>query len=233
MNYMLTFVLAAGLARPACAQAVGAAADSLQELAKQKSDGTFEDSLREGWKTILSMRIVVLYERTMQNVAKGNFLGAKDDFNSVLGERGLEQDDRAQMTGQRGMMEAASGDLAAAGPDLDVGIKSLEGKALSAEDKTMLANMRMLKGHVLFQQGRVLAALREEDEAVRLDPTYGMPNVFRGRFLLKLGRPGEAVRAFEAAVSLDPTIIVKKRHVCDEFRAAGQEPPSCRAASGA
>jgi tetratricopeptide (TPR) repeat protein len=193
---------------------------------------SFEGDLSEGRKKILAMRLFSrlrrLYNNTFRNVAQGTFADAKKDFDSALGEQGLGEQQRAEMLGERGMMEVATGNLEAAARDIDAGIQGLEGKALSGGQKVLLGNLRMMKGHVLFKAGRIQEALSQEDEAVALNPTDAMPHVFRSRFLLNLGRRQEAVQAFESAVKLDPAIAVKKKNVCDEFRAGGgQAPPSC------
>lgn len=234
MNCMLAILLAlSGLLRPAGAAPAARTAPTTATMAVSGAvpSSTFEDDLLDVRRRILSQRLVMhirmLYERTMQNVARGNFLAAKKDFDSALDEQGLEAQKRSEMVGQRGLMEVAGGDLSAGSRDLDIGIRALEGRELSPNQKTLLSNLRMLKGHVLFSQGRVEEALREEEQAVALDPKYGMPNVFLGRFLLKLGKYDEAVLAFEKAVRLDPAIIVKKRNVCNEFTAVGMTPPSC------
>ncbi len=227
MKHMLAIVLAFGpLLRLARAQPAAVA----MQVPGSAPTSAFDDDLGEVRRKILSQRLVMhlvmLYQKTMQNVAKGNYLGAKNDIDAVMGEQGVAPEDRIEMIGERGMMEAAAGDIASAGPDLDIGIKALEGKALDSDETILLKNLRMLKGKVLSQQGRLQEALREEDRAVALDPKYAMPHFFRGLFLLKLGRSNEAVRSYERAVALDPA-AVKKMNACDEFRAVGQVPPSC------
>jgi len=215
--------------RPAYAGAMNAEALAMQAQEAAPAT-TFEDSLLDIRKRVLSQRLVmhmrVLYENTLRNIGRGDYLSIKNDFNALLEDPGVEAQKRMEVIGQRGLMEVALGDLDAAGPDIDIGIRALDGKELSAGHKVLLSNLRMLKGHILFKSGRVEQALEEEDKAVALDPKYGMPNVFRGRFLLKLGRYEEASLAYEKAVSLDPA-IKNKKNVCKEFKAAGQTPPSC------
>lgn len=233
MKYILAIILAsAGLSRPACAESAQPVAVQMQ-VSDVVTATTFEDDISEVSQKIRSLRMVMgirrLYARTFLNVAKGDFQEARKDFDSALDEQDLDAQKRAEMVGSRGLMAVATGDLAAARRDLDIGIKSLEGRNdLSPGYKTMLSNFRMFKGHILFQDGRVIEALREEDEAIALDPKYGMPNVFRTRCLLKLGKYDEAVTAFEKAVILDPTLLVKQRKICDEFKAAGKTPQLCQ-----
>lgn len=233
MKHMFVIgLVSAGLLRPACAEPAQPVAVPMQ-IADIVPETSFEDDISSVSRKIRSMTLVMqikrVYARTFQNVDAGNFVEAKKDLDSALADQEMEDQKRAEMVGSRGMMEVAAGDLTAARGDIDVGIKALEGRPLSSGQKTMLSNLKMLKGHILFQDGRVVEALRSEDEAVAQDPKYGMPNVFRARFLLKLGKYDDAVDAFETAVRLDPTIIVKKRNVCDEFKASGKTPPSCAA----
>jgi uncharacterized protein (TIGR02996 family) len=90
----------------------------------------------------------------------------------------------------------------------DAGLRAYEGamrEQLQGTQPAVASALRMPLGAVLLERGRFDDALREFEEAARLEPQRVDVQMFRGFAYQAAGRPSEATRAFRAAWQIDPT----------------------------
>jgi uncharacterized protein (TIGR02996 family) len=90
----------------------------------------------------------------------------------------------------------------------DAGLRAYESamrEQLQGAQPAVAAALRMPLGAVLLERGRFDDALREFEEAARLEPQRADVQMFRGFAYQAAGRPSEATRAYRAAWQIEPT----------------------------
>jgi tetratricopeptide (TPR) repeat protein len=141
--------------------------------------------------------------------------------NTTFTQPALETKQRF-VAGLIGFMEALPGSYGDEGPRLlasldemeaalrrwDAGLRGYESgirEQLRGAQPSVAAALHMPLGAVLLERGRFDDALREFEEAARLEPQRAEVQMFRGFAYQAAGRPSDATRAFRAAWQIDPT----------------------------
>jgi tetratricopeptide (TPR) repeat protein len=141
--------------------------------------------------------------------------------NFAFGQPALETKQRF-VAGLIRFMEALPGTYGDEGPRLVAGLEDMEAglrrwdagllayetairEQVQGARPAVAAALRMPLGAVLLERGRFDDALREFEEAARLEPQRTDAHMFRGFAYQAAGRPSDATRAFRAAWQIDPT----------------------------
>src|SRR5262245_11032060 len=141
--------------------------------------------------------------------------------NATLAQPALETKQRF-VAGLIRFMEALPGTYGDEGPRLvtsldemeaglrrwDAGLRGYEiamREQLLGAQPAVAASLHVPLGSVLLERGRFDDAVREFEEAARLEPQRANVQMFRGFAYQAAGRPADATRAFRAAWQLDPT----------------------------
>jgi TolB-like protein/Tfp pilus assembly protein PilF len=98
--------------------------------------------------------------------------------------------------------------------------KAVAGKALRMDET--LAEAHTSLGHAYFHEFNWLAAEREFERAIELNPNYVMAHFYYANFLIAVGRVDEAIAEARCAQALDPVSLPAGTNLSNMFYHAGR-----------